>query len=111
DAMLDALARELPAGSSWTRPEGGLFLWVSLPGGIDATQLLSEALRDQVAFVPGAPFFARAPDRSCLRLNFSNRPPDLIAEGIKRLAAALARIRQADAPAQPASRSALPQTA
>jgi len=111
DAMLDALAREFPVGATWTRPEGGLFLWVCLPGGVDAAQLLPQALREHVAFVPGAPFFARAPDRSCLRLNFSNQPPELIAEGIRRLAAALARIRQADVAAEPAARSVLPQTA
>ena len=110
DAMLDALAREFPAGATWTRPEGGLFLWVSLPDGVDAAQLLPEALREHVAFVPGAPFFARAPERSCLRLNFSNRPPERIAEGIQRLAAALARIRQARRAEEPAARPALPQT-
>ena len=104
DAMLDALGREFPAGTTWTRPEGGLFLWVGLPDGADASRLLPEALRERVAFVPGAPFFARAPERNFLRLNFSNRPPPLIAEGMKRLAAAAARAPRPVATDRPARR-------
>jgi len=100
DAMLDALGREFPAGTTWTRPDGGLFLWVGLPGAADCSRLLPEALRERVAFVPGAPFFARAPERNFLRLNFSNRPPELIAEGMKRLACAAARAPQAPARAR-----------
>jgi 2-aminoadipate transaminase len=109
--MLDALGRELPAGTTWTRPEGGLFVWVGLPDGADSSRLLPEALRDRVAFVPGAPFFARAPERNFLRLNFSNRPPDLIAEGIKRLGAAVARAPRTPVPARGAGRAAAAQTA
>jgi len=90
-AMLEAIEREFPAGTTWTRPEGGLFVWVGVREGVDTTRLLPEALREGVAFVPGAPFFARAPERNYLRLNFSNRPCDLIAEGMKRLAGAVAR--------------------
>jgi 2-aminoadipate transaminase len=90
-AMRAAFARSFPAGAHCTDPEGGLFLWATLPG-IDAEELLHEAVREHhVAFVPGAPFFARAPDRSSLRLNFSNRPPDAIAEGMARLGVAAAR--------------------
>jgi 2-aminoadipate transaminase len=100
DAMLDALGREFPSGTTWTRPEGGLFVWVGLPAGVDASRLLPEALRERVAFVPGAPFFARAPERNFLRLNFSNRPPDAIAEGMKRLAAAAARAPRSEPPAR-----------
>jgi 2-aminoadipate transaminase len=89
--MLEALEREFPAGTTWTRPEGGLFVWVGVREGVDTARLLPEALREGVAFVPGAPFFARAPERNYLRLNFSNRPRELIAEGMKRLASAVAR--------------------
>src|SRR5206468_12863030 len=101
DAMLDALGREFPSGTTWTRPEGGLFIWVGLPGAADAARLLPEALRERVAFVPGAPFFARAPERNFLRLNFSNRPPGLIAEGMRRLAGVAARAAQTPTPAPP----------
>jgi 2-aminoadipate transaminase len=83
-AMRAALFASFPKGTGCTDPEGGLFLWVTLPG-IDAEELLVDAVRERVAFVPGAPFFARTPDRTSLRLNFSNRPPDAIAEGMARL--------------------------
>jgi 2-aminoadipate transaminase len=88
--MLAGLAASFPPGTRWTHPDGGLFLWVGLPG-IDAEQLLVDAVHERVAFVPGAPFFARAKDRTFLRLNFSNRPPAAIADGIARLGAAAAR--------------------
>jgi 2-aminoadipate transaminase len=84
-AMLAALDRHLPPGAQWTRPDGGLFVWLKLPGGLDAEQLLHDCMRERVAFVPGAPFFAHTPQRDTLRLNFSNRPPEMIAEGIARL--------------------------
>jgi 2-aminoadipate transaminase len=90
-AMLASLERSLPQGSSWTRPDGGLFVWVKLPRGIDAQQLFAGALREKVAFVPGAPFFPGEPERETLRLNFSNRPPALISEGMARLGALVAR--------------------
>jgi len=77
-AMRAAVAASFPKGTRCTDPSGGLFLWASVPG-VDADELLVDALRDRVAFVPGAPFFARTPDRSALRLNFSNRPSELIA--------------------------------
>lgn len=110
DAMLAALGREFPSGTTWTRPEGGLFVWVGLPAGADTSRLLPEALRERVAFVPGAPFFARAPERNFLRLNFSNRPPDLIAEGMRRLAAVAARAAQTPAPSSTGGRPAVAQT-
>jgi 2-aminoadipate transaminase len=91
DTMLEALERDFPTGTTWTRPDGGLFIWVGVRAGVDTGRLLTEALREGVAFVPGAPFFARSADRNYLRLNFSNRPRELIADGMKRLAAAVAR--------------------
>ncbi len=88
-AMLAALDRHFPPASAWTRPEGGFFVWATLPEGVDAEPLLLEAMRERVAFVPGAPFYPGAPQRNTLRLNFSNRPPELIAEGISRLGACI----------------------
>ncbi len=89
-AMLASLERSFPAGARWTRPEGGLFVWARLPHGLDAEALLSAAMREHVAFVPGAPFYPHLPQRDTLRLNFSNRPPELIAEGMARLGACIA---------------------
>jgi 2-aminoadipate transaminase len=90
DLMLEAVARTLPAGSRWTEPSGGLFLWVRLPGGIDTTALLPVAVAAQVAFVPGAPFWVGVDERSTLRLNFSNSTPEQIIAGVGRLGLALA---------------------
>jgi DNA-binding transcriptional MocR family regulator len=98
DVMVEALERELP-GLHFTRPLGGLFVWLQLPAGIDARELLRRCLERQVAFVPGASFFAGNPQPNTARLNFSNMPPERIREGIRRLAAAL---RQMSAVAQPA---------
>ena len=85
DVMLAALARELPAGCTWTRPSGGLFLWVTLPAHFDTTELLAVAAREKIAFVPGAPFWVGEPVRNTLRLNFSNATEARINEGLARL--------------------------
>lgn len=89
DAMIAALPSTLPAGSRWTDPDGGMFTWVRLPDGFDAAALLPTALEHDVAFVPGAPFFAGEPDRATLRLSFTTHTPDEIREGMRRLGAAL----------------------
>ncbi|WP_460695533.1 aminotransferase-like domain-containing protein [Nocardia thraciensis] len=89
DALLDALSRALPHGSSWSRPDGGMFLWVRLPDGVDTTALLPAALAERVAYVPGAPFYAGAADSSTLRMSFSAHNPTEIREGVERLAAVL----------------------
>ena len=92
DTMLHALERELPAGSSWSRPDGGMFTWVRLPdpgGTLDTAGLLPAALAAGVAFVPGASFFAGAPDRSTLRMSFTTHDPARITEGVARLGVAL----------------------
>jgi 2-aminoadipate transaminase len=83
--MIQAIESHFPAETSWTRPEGGLFLWVELPVGLDSAQLLQKALQERVAFVPGAPFFAKDARINFARLNFSNSQPEMIEEGIKRL--------------------------
>lgn len=89
DAMLAAMPGAVPDGSVWTDPDGGMFTWVRLPGDVDTASLLRAALADDVAFVPGAPFFAGTPDRATLRLSFTTNTPDAIAEGMARLARAL----------------------
>jgi 2-aminoadipate transaminase len=81
-AMLDAMAEHFPAGVSWTRPEGGMFIWVTLPKQIDAMQLLDQALAARVAFVPGAPFYANEPQTNTFRLSFVTVPPERIREGV-----------------------------
>lgn len=85
DAMLAGLADALPEGSVWTRPEGGMFLWARLPSSYDTTALLPQVVARDVAYVPGAPFHAGAPDRSTLRLCFVTQTPDEIGEGLRRL--------------------------
>jgi 2-aminoadipate transaminase len=89
DAMLAALDEHFPSDASWTRPQGGLFVWVELPHGIDARELLDRALAHDVAFVPGAAFFPGPGHDHTMRLNFSAMPPDRIHEGVRRLAAVL----------------------
>lgn len=86
DAMLDGLPAALPPGSRWNRPVGGMFIWVTLPDGYDASRLLSLAIEHEVAYVPGAPFFVGAPDPGALRLSFTTHSPDEIGEGLRRLA-------------------------
>jgi 2-aminoadipate transaminase len=85
DAMLAGLPDALPEGAAWDRPEGGMFLWARLPESYDTTALLPEVVRHDVAYVPGAPFYAGAPDRSTLRLCFVTQMPTEIAEGLRRL--------------------------
>jgi 2-aminoadipate transaminase len=94
DALLDALAQTLPEGSRWTRPDGGMFVWVRLPDGWDADALLQHALQRDVAFVPGWPFFPAVPDRATLRLSFTTHTEAEIAEGLGRLAAAVVDSRR-----------------
>ena len=85
DVMLDALAEHFPAEADWTRPEGGLFLWATLPDYIDTTDLLARALREQVAFVPGRAAYLDGRGGSSMRLNFSGVDEDTIREGIRRI--------------------------
>jgi 2-aminoadipate transaminase len=91
DAMLAALERFFPPGVGWTRPQGGLFLWATLPEGCDAAELLTEALKEKVAFVPGAAFHPNGGGRNTMRLNFSYSRPEVIEEGIRRLGGVVAR--------------------
>jgi 2-aminoadipate transaminase len=85
DAMLRALDEFFPKEISYTRPVGGLFLWVELPEDMDARRLLEQSLEEHVAFVPGECFYPGGGHLNTLRLNFSAMPEDRIAEGIRRL--------------------------
>ncbi|MFD7551551.1 PLP-dependent aminotransferase family protein [Streptomyces sp. NPDC059816] len=89
DALLAGLADALPPGSTWTRPEGGMFVWARLPDGHDTGALLREAVAEGVAYVPGAPFHCDAPDPATLRLCFVTHTPDEIRLGLERLARVL----------------------
>ncbi len=86
DVMIQALEKYMPDGVKWTRPKGGLFLWVTLPEEIDTGAIFKNAVEARVAFVPGAPFHPLGGGENSMRLNFSNSKPELIIEGIKRLA-------------------------
>lgn len=85
-AMVEAMKEFFPADVEFTIPEGGMFLWVTLPEGIDSMKMFDAALERNVAFVPGAPFYAEPGTRSTLRLNFTNADEETIRDGIKRLA-------------------------
>ncbi|GAA3048770.1 aminotransferase-like domain-containing protein [Streptomyces glomeratus] len=85
DAMLAGLPEALPEGSVWNRPEGGMFLWARLPEAYDTTALLPRVVRQDVAYVPGAPFYAGAPETSTMRLCFVTHTPEEIEEGLRRL--------------------------
>ncbi|MBE1486105.1 aminotransferase-like domain-containing protein [Plantactinospora soyae] len=86
DALLDALADYMPAGTSWTEPGGGLFVWTTLPEGLDAKAMMPRAIAARVAYVPGTGFYADGTGAGHMRLNFSFPPPERIREGVRRLA-------------------------
>jgi 2-aminoadipate transaminase len=85
DAMLGALERYFPKSATWTRPEGGMFLLVTLASGVNTGELLAAALKHGVAYVPGEEFHINGEGKNTMRLSFSSAPPERIEEGIKRL--------------------------
>jgi 2-aminoadipate transaminase len=85
DAMIVALGKYFPKGAAWIQPEGGMFLWVTLPEDIDAGELLPAALKKRVAYVPGEAFHLNGEGKNTLRLNFCNAEPERIEAGIKKL--------------------------
>jgi 2-aminoadipate transaminase len=85
DVMLEALAEHLPPEATWTRPQGGLFLWATLPDYLDTTDLLARALSRNVAFVPGRAAYLDGRGGSSMRLNFSSVDDDTIREGVRRI--------------------------
>ena len=86
DLMLKTLAEVMPKNISWTRPEGGLFLWLTLPQHMDASALLSKAIENKVAYVAGVDFYPAGRVKNDMRLNFSYSTKEQIVEGLKRLA-------------------------
>ena len=88
DAMLTGLDARLPEGATATRPEGGMFVWVRLGGDVDSALVLPKAVDAGVAYVPGWPFYAGDPDRTTMRLSFVTNTPEVIDEGLSRLATA-----------------------
>ena len=89
DVMIEALQRELGSGCTHTRPEGGLFLWLTLPPALDTLEVLHRSMEQRVAFVPGHPFWVDGSRHNTLRLNFSNASEQHIREGVQRLAGVL----------------------
>jgi 2-aminoadipate transaminase len=89
DVMLQSLEEFFPTDATWTHPQGGMFLWVTMPSGFDTRELLKAAVQENVAYVPGNSFFPNSEDGSRhMRLNFSNAAPERIREGIRRLSVA-----------------------
>jgi 2-aminoadipate transaminase len=86
DLMMSLIEEQFPEGTCLTRPEGGMFLWVTLPEGISSLKLFELAIEEHVAFVPGKPFYVDGGGDNTLRLNFSNSDEDRIDQGIRRLA-------------------------
>lgn len=89
NALLVALEEHMPSGLTWTRPDGGFFVWVTLPEGVDTYPLLKKAIEAGVVFIPGAAFTHSDEPSNKLRLAFSAVPPESIAEGVRRLAPVL----------------------
>ncbi|MDO9379820.1 MAG: PLP-dependent aminotransferase family protein [Nocardioidaceae bacterium] len=85
DAMLAALQDQMPPGTTWTRPAGGFYVWVTLPEGIDAKAMLPRAVTARVAYVPGTAFYADGFGSSCMRLSYCYPTPERITEGVRRL--------------------------
>ena len=114
DVMLAALEEHLPAEATWTRPEGGLFLWATLPEGIDTTDLLAKAIGRHVAFVPGRAAYVDGRGGRSMRLNFSGVGDDDIREGVRRIGEVvhdqLALLGSLSGGAAPARRGAAPAT-
>ena len=101
--MLDALKRHMPEGVTWNAPEGGMFIWVELPEGLNSMTILEEAVRRNVAYVPGAPFYATNPRMNTLRLAFVTVPAERIEQGVSILGALF---REAIAQHAPQARAA-----
>jgi DNA-binding transcriptional MocR family regulator len=85
DALLGALESLMPAGTTWTRPSGGLFVWATLPDGLDSKAMMPRAIAARVAYVPGTGFYADGTGRGNMRLNFSFSSPERLREGVRRL--------------------------
>ncbi len=93
DQMVQSIRKYLPEGVKHTSPEGGMFLWVTLPEGVSAMELFQLAIKENVAFVPGETFYTEDPEINTMRLNFSNSNVEEIEEGIKRLGKAIEKLQ------------------
>lgn len=91
-AMMDAMEKYFPSTVKYTRPQGGMFLWVTLPEGVSAMELFPKALEKKVAFVPGDPFYINAKNVNTMRLNYTNADCETIEEGIRRLGELLKKL-------------------
>lgn len=89
DVMLDTLAETMPPGTTWTRPDGGFFVWLTVPGGVDTKAMLPRAIAARVAYVPGTGFYADGSGRDAMRLAYCYPPPERIRDGVQRLAKVL----------------------
>ena len=85
DAMLAAMAKHFPSTVKYTKPDGGMFIWVTLQEGVSALEVFHAAMEEKVAFVPGDPFYTHPENVNTLRLNYTNSTPEMIEEGIRRL--------------------------
>jgi GntR family transcriptional regulator/MocR family aminotransferase len=92
DVMLEALAKHMPAGTSWIKPQGGLFIWAKLPNDLSANELYPLAGEERVTFTPGSYFYPGARHQPYMRLNFVMHPSEVIEEGIQRLGRAVNRL-------------------
>ncbi len=102
DLMVERIQAEFPEGVAYTEPEGGMFLWVTLPEGCSAFALFDLCIKEKVAFVPGEPFFVDGSGQRTMRLNFSNAEPERIVEGIRRMGRAIEKLLETPAcPAGP----------
>jgi len=94
DSLVEALKAYMPEGTRWLTPQGGLFIWVRLPGDLSATELYPLAAQEGVIFAPGSLFYPAEKDQPYLRMNFTLYPDSMLHEGVRRLAAAVARARE-----------------
>jgi 2-aminoadipate transaminase len=101
DRMLAALEKYFPASVTWTRPQGGMFIWVTLPPELNALDLLGRAIENNVAYVTGEPFFANGGGQNHFRLNYSYAKDEEIDEGIRRLGRVITQLSQASEGALP----------
>jgi len=92
DAMVTMIEKYFPQNIQYTKPEGGMFLWVTLPEGLSSMQLFELAIKEKVAFVPGNPFYVQSGGDNTLRLNYSNTNPEQIETGIKKLSGVLEKL-------------------
>ncbi|MDD2818912.1 MAG: PLP-dependent aminotransferase family protein [Candidatus Nanopelagicales bacterium] len=89
DALLDSLEQLMPAGTTWTKPAGGFYSWVTLPEGLDSKAMLPRAVSQLVAYVPGTGFYVNGDGRSNMRLSYCYPDPERIREGVRRLASVI----------------------